>query len=237
MAEQQNQAKQEMSTAQLVVRLIVLAAVFPLLLFPFAGRWDWGMGWALIGILAVATILSRLLLLRVHPYLVTERANSLDAENAKAWDKVLAPAMGLTPMLVLVVAGLDQRFGWSPEFPLGWQLTGLALAILGYGLATWAMLTNRFFSGVVRIQSERGHTVIDTGPYAFVRHPGYSGSLLAGVGFPLALSSLWALVPLTLMFVVTVVRTKLEDGTLQEELTGYAEFAGKTRYRLLPGIW
>ena len=194
-----------MSTPQLVIRLLLLAAFFPLLLFPFAGRWDWGMGWALIGIMAVATVLSRLLLVRVHPDLVDERANSLDAENAKPWDKVLAPAMGLAPLLVLVVAGLDHRFGWSPEFALVWQLTGLVLAALGYGLATWAMLTNRFFSGVVRIQTERGHEVIDSGPYAFVRHPGYSGSLIAGLGFPLALSSAWAFLPLLLVVLVTVI--------------------------------
>ena len=226
-----------MSTAQLIVRLLLLAAFFPLLLFPFAGRWDWGMGWALIGIMAVATVLSRLLLVRVHPDLVTERANSLDAENAKSWDKVLAPAMGLAPLLVLVVAGLDQRFGWSPEFALVWQLTGLLLAAIGYSLATWAMLTNRFFSGVVRIQTERGHEVVDTGPYAIVRHPGYSGNLLASFGFPLALSSIWAFLPLMLVIVVTIVRTRAEDLTLKEELPGYAAFSEQTRYRLVPGVW
>ncbi len=230
-------ADRELSTAQTIIRLVLLSAIFPLLLFPFAGRWDWGMGWALVAIIAAATLLSRILLLRVHPDLIDERASSLDAENAKPWDKVLAPAMGLTPMLVLVVAGLDERFQWSTPFALWAQLTGLLLAAVGYGIATWAMLANRFFSGVVRIQTERGHQTVDAGPYRFVRHPGYAGSLLAGLGFPLALSSTWAFLPLLVVFLVTVIRTRLEDLTLREELTGYVEFSERTRYRLLPGVW
>ena len=230
-------AEQEITNTQAVIRLLLLSAIFPLLLFPFAGRWDWGMGWALIGIIIAATLLSRLLVIRVHPDLLNERASSFGAEDAKPWDRVLAPAMGLTPLFVLVVAGLDERYQWSPTLSVGLQLTGLLLAALGYGFGTWAMLENRFFSGVVRIQTERGHRVVDSGPYALVRHPGYSGSLLAGLGFPLALSSLWALLPLLLVFVVTVIRTRLEDQTLQAELPGYAEFTERTRYRLLPGVW
>jgi protein-S-isoprenylcysteine O-methyltransferase Ste14 len=111
------------------------------------------------------------------------------------------------------------------------------LVLLGYTLATWAMLANRFFSGVVRIQTERGHEVVASGPYAIVRHPGYSGSLLAALGFPLVLSSVWAFLPLILVFVVSIVRTRLEDRTLQSELPGYAEYANTTRHRLLPGVW
>ncbi len=230
-------AAQEISTVQVAIRLVILSAIFPLFLFPFAGRWDWGVAWVLIAIMAVATLLSRLLLVRVHPDLLSERASSLDAENTKPWDKVLAPAMGLTPLLVLVVAGLDERHQWSPTLSLGVQVVGLVLAAVGYGIATWAMLSNRFFSGVVRIQTERNHEVVDSGPYAFVRHPGYTGNLIAGLGFPLALSSLWALLPLLLVLIVTVIRTRLEDETLQKELPGYAEFTSRTRYRLVPGIW
>ena len=230
-------AQREMTTTQAAVRLVLLSAIFPLLLFPFAGRWDWGMGWAVVGLMAAATLLSRLLVMRVHPDLISERASSLDAENAKPWDKLLAPAMGLTPLLVLVVAGLDQRYHWSPPLDFGLQLIGLLLVALGYGIATWAMVSNRFFSGIVRIQTERGHQVVDSGPYRFVRHPGYSGSLLAGIGFPLALSSLWAWLPLLLVCLVTVVRTRLEDETLRQELPGYEDFSERTRYRLLPGVW
>jgi protein-S-isoprenylcysteine O-methyltransferase Ste14 len=116
-------------------------------------------------------------------------------------------------------------------------LIGLLLVALGYAIATWAMLSNRFFSGVVRVQTERGHEVVDSGPYRFVRHPGYAGSLLAGIGFPLALSSMWAWLPLLLVLVVTVVRTRLEDETLRQELPGYDAFSARTRFRLLPGVW
>ena len=226
-----------MTQTQAAIRLVILSGLFPLCLFPFAGRWDWPVAWLTIGMLMVATVLSRLLAFRVHPDLLDERAGSLDAENAKPWDRRLAPAMALTPLLVLVTAGLDERFGWSPEFPAAVQLLGLIMVALGYVFASWAMIANRFFSGIVRIQTERGHHLEEGGPYAIVRHPGYSGSLLATAGFPLALSSLWALAPLLLVVLVTVMRTHLEDRTLAEELPGYAGFRERTRFRLLPGIW
>lgn len=226
-----------MSSTQAAVRLVLLTAIFPLFIFPFAGRWDWGMAWAVIAAMIIATLVSRLFAFKMHPDLLDERTSSLDAENTKPWDKILSPAMGITPLLILIVAGLDERFHWSPPLSLYLQIVGLVLVVVGYAFATWAMLANRFFSAVVRIQTERGHQVVDNGPYAIVRHPGYSGSLLAGIGFPLALSSLWALVPLMLVLIVTVVRTRLEDQTLQDELPGYVDFTTKTRFRLAPGIW
>ena len=141
------------------------------------------------------------------------------------------------PFAGLLVAGLDKRFGWSPEIPLGIQIAALALVILGYLLSIWAMVVNRFFSAVVRIQTERGHTVITTGPYSYVRHPGYDGGIVCNLAGAIALSSLWALIPGALVVLLTVVRTALEDRTLQEELVGYKEYAKRVRYRLLPGIW
>jgi len=228
---------QTLSHTVVIFRLILLSAIFPLSLFPFAGRWDWPMAWALVGLMAIATVLSRLLLLRVHPDLLDERAASLHAEDAKPWDRMLAPAMGLTPLLVLMVGGLDDRFQWPGAFPVGGQLAGLLVVLLGYVLATWAMLANRFFSGVVRIQTERDHRVVESGPYAMVRHPGYSGTLLAALGFPLVLSSVWAFLPLIPVFVVTIVRTRLEDETLQAELPDYDDYTKTTRYRLFPGLW
>ncbi len=226
-----------MTPARAAVRLLILSAVFPLFLFPFAGRWDWGVAWILIITLIVATLVSRWLAFREHPDLLDERASSFGAEDAKPWDKVLSPAMGITPLLVLIVAGLDERFGWTAHWGFGVQITGLIFVIVGYALATWAMVVNEFFSGVVRIQTERGHHVVDSGPYAIVRHPGYTGNLLACLGFPLALSSLWAFVPFALVLIVTVTRTSLEDRTLNDELPGYPDFATRTRYRLIPGVW
>ena len=226
-----------MTQTQAAIRLVVLTALFPLCIFPFAGRWDWVMAWLVMAALIIATLVSRILTFRMHPDLLDERANSLSAENTKPWDKVLSPAMAITPLLILMVAGLDERFRWSPPLSIGLQLTGLVFVIAGYAIGTWAMLVNRFFSAVVRIQTERDHQVVDGGPYAFIRHPGYSGNLIASVGFVLALSSLWALIPAALVLIVTLARTWLEDRTLQEELPGYADFTKRTRFRLIPGIW
>ncbi|MGZ9223107.1 MAG: methyltransferase family protein, partial [Anaerolineales bacterium] len=117
------------------------------------------------------------------------------------------------------------------------KIIALIVIILGFLFGSWAMVENRFFSGVVRIQKDRGHHVISSGPYRFVRHPGYAGALWTYVFLPMLLDSIWALIPAFLVIGVLVLRTALEDKTLQEELPGYKEFARKTRYRLIPGIW
>ena len=146
----------------------------------------------------------------------------------------MALSLGLP---LFVVAGLDHRFAWSPHFSTWLNFLGLALAAAGYGFAGWAFLENRFFSAVVRIQPERGHVVCDTGPYRIVRHPGYAGSLLPPFAMVLALDSVWTLIPATAAVVIAVVRTALEDRTLQEELPGYRDYADRVRYRLIPGIY
>jgi protein-S-isoprenylcysteine O-methyltransferase Ste14 len=156
----------------------------------------------------------------------------------KPWDKVLAPLMALSLSFPLViVAGLDHRYGWSPLFPTWLNIVGLLLVALGYAFATWAFAENRFFSSVVRIQTDRGHVVCDSGPYRIVRHPGYAGNLLALPGLVLALDSAWTLIPAGVALVVALLRTALEDRTLQEELPGYREYKSRVRYRLLPGVY
>ena len=138
----------------------------------------------------------------------------------------------------LVIAGLDAgRFHWSGEVAVPMHAAGLMVYTLGLWLALWAMSTNRFFSPVVRMQKERGHHLVTTGPYRFVRHPGYVGVMSATLGEGLALGSYWSLVPLVVLFLLFIRRTALEDRFLLAELEGYAEFAQKVRYRLLPGIW
>jgi protein-S-isoprenylcysteine O-methyltransferase Ste14 len=141
------------------------------------------------------------------------------------------------PLVTLVVAGLDRRWGWRPEVPWVWALIGAALLVLASAFAAYAMLTNRFFSAVVRIQRERGHTVVTAGPYRWVRHPGYAGGVACHLAMPILLGSLWALIPGVLTAGLTVLRTALEDRTLRAELPGYSEYARRTRYRLLPGVW
>ena len=167
-----------------------------------------------------------------------ERVTSLEKQGVKAWDRWLVPFISiLGPMLLIVVAGLDFRYRWSPQLPLAAHLGGLAGILCGYALGSWALFSNPFFSGVVRIQTERGHQVVSHGPYAYIRHPGYAGNLLYYLAVPLFLGTLWAYLPAGLLLLVTVIRTALEDRTLQAELDGYAVYAGRVRYRLLPGVW
>jgi protein-S-isoprenylcysteine O-methyltransferase Ste14 len=169
---------------------------------------------------------------------MAERQNIENIQNAKAWDKVLAPLMALSigyPMVF--VAGLDHRYNWSSEFPLWLIVIGFILISLGYAFAAWALAENRFFSSVVRIQTDRGHVVCDSGPYRFVRHPGYAGNILALFGIVLALGSVWTLIPAAVASIIAVTRTVLEDQTLQEELPGYRDYARRIRYRLIPWIY
>ena len=138
---------------------------------------------------------------------------------------------------MMIVAGLDERFGWSPQIPLTPRLVALAVMVSGYVVGTWAMAVNRYYSAVVRIQKDRGQIVVTDGPYRFVRHPSYATGIVSSLMIPILLGSLWALIPTSLVAVVTVIRTALEDRTLLEELDGYKGYAARVRYRLLPGIW
>lgn len=167
-----------------------------------------------------------------------ERTRSLKPTDIKSWDKILGPLMALTLSFPLViVAGLDHRFGWSPEFSTWLNITGIFMVALGFAFSAWALAENRFFSTLMRIQTDRGHVVCDSGPYRIVRHPGYAGSLVATPGIVLALGSAWTLIPAGVAFVVSVIRTALEDRTLQNELAGYQEYTNRVRYRLLPGVY
>jgi len=170
---------------------------------------------------------------------LAERAKFADHEDTKPWDKVLAPLVGMGGALIPLVAGLDMRFGWSAlDFGVTTKVIALVLILAGFAFGSWALMENRFFSGVVRIQKEREHHVISTGPYTWVRHPGYAGALVTYFATPLLLDSLWTFAPVIFIAIILVIRTSLEDRTLQEELLGYKEFATqKTKYRLLPGVW
>jgi len=221
-----------------IVRVVLVTLLMPAVLFGSANRLDWVMGWVFFGLLVVTSIVSRVAMLRKYPDLAAERARSLEAEDAKAWDKVLVPLVAIVgPMVTWAVAGLNVRFGWLPEVSPAVQIAAIAIVVLGYAFASWAMASNPFFSGTVRIQADRGHTVVSDGPYRIVRHPAYTGAFVSGLATPLLLGSWWALIPAGLTTVLLVVRTALEDRTLQEELDGYQEFARQVRYRLLPGVW
>ncbi len=220
------------------LRLVFTYLLIPLVLMLAAWDFRWWQAWVFAVFILAAGIVSRLLAERRHPGLLAERASSGTAENAKSWDRILAPLMALsTSFPIVIVAGLDHRFGWSPAFPLWLSRLGLVLIALGYALGSWALIENRFFSGTVRIQTERGHSVCDTGPYRLMRHPGYAGNVIPLPGFILAFSSVWTAIPAIIGLVIVVARTALEDKTLQEELPGYRDYARRTRYRLIPGLW
>lgn len=217
-----------------------LATFILTLIMPFlaSGDWRWVSGWLYTVTMLLAFIISRVIATRLHPGFARERATAATMQDVKGWDKWIVPLIALwLPLLILAIAGLDKRLGWSTDLP-GWaRWLGLALIILGYGVGAWAMAVNAFFSSQVRIQTDRGHHVISTGPYAFVRHPAYSTGMIAVLGIPLLLDSLWAYLPAILLCIGTVIRTILEDKTLLAELPGYNEYAEKVPYRLIPGIW
>lgn len=220
------------------IRFLLMLLILCGVLFLAAGTLNWPMGWVYVALTLFATLASRLLALRRHPDLLKERASFAEKRNAKPWDAALVQLVAVIgPAITQIVAGLNYRFGWPPAIPLWLALVALVLVIAGWAIGTWAMVTNRFFSAVVRIQTDRGHTVVADGPYRWVRHPAYAGGVIANLAVPLMLGSAWALIPGVLTAGLTVLRTSLEDRTLQAELPGYADYAQRTRYRLLPGVW
>ncbi len=220
------------------IRVAVVYLSIPLVLLVCGGDFGWWQAWGYSLLIVAAGIGGRIWAERRHPGLLAERHDTEKYKDAKAWDKVLAPLMALSVSFPLpIVAGLDHRFGWSPAFPLWLIVLGFILTSLGYAFATWALAENRFFSTVVRIQTDRGHAVCDSGPYRLVRHPGYAGNIPPLLGIVLALGSVWALIPAVVTLIIMVVRTALEDRTLQEELPGYRDYARRVRYRLIPAIY
>jgi protein-S-isoprenylcysteine O-methyltransferase Ste14 len=213
---------------QVVITYLVLAAI----LFISSGQLNWLWAWIYLGVGLGILVINSIIL---PAELIAERGQPRD--NVKRWDRVLTTLAGLPTVGVPIVAGLDQRFGWSSQMVPLVHITGLTFFALGQGLFSWAMASNKYFSTLVRIQMERGHTVATSGPYRYVRHPGYTGYVVSYLGMALALGSLWAIIPVGLIACLLVIRTALEDRTLQDELSGYKEYAQRVRYRLLPGVW
>ena len=236
------QPKGEPDTTGVITKYMLQAGLFTLVqvasLFIASGRLDWVMAWVYVGVYLAGMGVNALVLIPTNPELVVERAQF---KGKRDLDRALAGVMALFgPVSICIVAGLDVRFGWSacatgiPPAPL---IAALAIAVLGSLLTTWAMASNRFFYGVLRIAKDRGHTVATSGPYRYVRHPGYVGAIMFQVVMPLILGSLWALIPAALTVCLAIVRTALEDRVLQDKLGGYQDYAGQVRYRLLPGVW
>lgn len=221
---------------QSVVRGLLGVAVSGVCLFASSGDWRWGMAWAYLGVALGGIGVSIFLLARHDPALLVERSRM--RKGTKPWDKVLVvPIVLVLPPALLIVAGLDRRLGWPPGISPVVQIAALAAMVLGYAVVVWGMMANTFFAATVRIQAERGHRVISDGPYRHVRHPGYAGAIIADLAMPIALGSLWALIPGGLAAALLVLRTGLEDRTLRRELAGYEGYTRHVRHRLLPGVW
>jgi len=240
----QSPNKHEISpgTRRAIISWIMQAALgmvgYSLVLVLVVGRWDWLWGWILIGALTAFMAAHPLILMPINPKLLAEREKGIGGKGTKVWDKWVASlAAGVFPIASWVVAGLDTRFHWSQTMHLACHLIGLVIMILGFVLFLWAMASNAFFSEGVRIQEERGHSVATRGPYRWLRHPGYVGAILSQLATPFLLGSVWAFLPTAASAALFILRTYLEDKTLMKELPGYQEYAKKTRYRLLPGVW
>lgn len=220
------------------LKLVLIVPVMLGVLLISAGSWDWWEAWAYSSLGLIIMLGSRAVVIKKSPDLALERNQAPEKDNVKEWDRYLMPFTALiAPLLAWIVAGLDQRFGWSPDLPNWIQIIALVIIQAGSLIGTWAMLANRFFSSHVRIQTDRGHMVVNQGPYKYVRHPGYAGGLLSWLASPILFSSYWVIIPTILAIVANVIRTSKEDQTLQEELPGYGDYVQKVKYRLLPGIW
>jgi protein-S-isoprenylcysteine O-methyltransferase Ste14 len=224
----------ERSGIRRIVQVLVSILLIGALLFLSAGRLDWLWGWLFLAAFFLLMLASAFVMSK-SPDLINERGRQ--AENIKGWDKVLMGIYSFLLFTVPVVAGLDAvQCRWS-AMPLALHVVGVVLAIPAMIMPLWAMSANAYLSTMVRIQDDRGQQVITAGPYRYVRHPMYVGTIFFGLCIPLFLGSWWAFVPCGLIIVIFIVRTALEDRTLREELPGYAEYAQRVRYRLVPGVW
>jgi protein-S-isoprenylcysteine O-methyltransferase Ste14 len=221
-----------------IARHVSMAVITSALLFLGAGTLDWSWGWVFSLVYLLCWLGLSAALARWNPELLNERGKRRrDLVGTKSWDWVLLSIYSLVILGQPFVAGLDWRYQWSAPSSSIVYILGNLLMIAGMALLTWSMVVNRFFEATVRLQDQRGHQVITSGPYRYVRHPGYSALMLTFIAVPIALGAWAALIPALIGIVDFIIRTAMEDRTLQAELPGYADFSKKTRYRLLPGIW
>lgn len=217
--------------AQVLFSLLLMIALF----FLSAGRSDLPRVWFYFELYFVSLVINMAIFLKYNPEVVRARSEIIKGEM-KWWDKVYAVSYLLLMFAVPVVCGLDVRFNAS-ALGIEYHIASIILFIAGWSFTSWALVVNKYFEGAVRIQKERDHKVVSTGPYAIIRHPGYAGMIVFYVSMPLGLGSLYGLVPVLLIAAAFVFRTHFEDEMLQKELKGYKEYAKKVKYRLVPGIW
>ena len=218
-----------------LIKHFIGSFVFFTIIFISAGRLDYWQGLVYV-IIGLIMVLLNYTVLSIDSELLNER--SKPGEGTKIWDKAILGLSLLITISMYITAGLDSgRYHWSPDFHWSIILLGIILTIAGQLLFLIAQKQNRFFSSTVRIQTNRQHTVCETGLYKIVRHPAYMGSIIQSLGFPLLFGSLWSIIPISLLIILLITRTYLEDKTLRNELQGYPEYSNKIRYRIIPYVW
>ncbi len=215
-------------------QLALLTLAQGALLFVSAGRLDWGAGWLYLGLYGLGLAAAAIVMLPEHRDVIEART---EIAPKHGWDGAVMAVYTLAGFAILIVGGLDERFGWTAPLALPWRALGVAGYVAGYGVFVWAMRANAYFAAVSRAQPERGQQVAQGGPYRVVRHPGYAGLLLFAPACAAVLDSVWVLIPAAALMASIVARTALEDRMLRAELSGYADYAGRVRFRLLPGVW
>lgn len=217
------------------VKIIIYLTFFGTCLFLPAGQIDWQMGWVYLLINAVSMIINSVILQKLHPRLLVDRVN---AKTKKGWDRALAGIMTfIGPISICIVSGFSFRNQWIPQMPFYYQIAGIILIVLGCTVSAWAIASNKFFFGFMRIAKEESHSVCDKGAYKIVRHPGYLGAFLVTLATPLLLNSVWAFIPAAITVISIFFRTFLEDKSLIKNLDGYLDYTRKVRFRLIPPIW
>ncbi len=215
-----------------MVQVFLTLLIQSIILFVSAGTLSWKWAWIFIVIGIFILVINYMVLPRE---VIEERGR--EKKNVKKWDKILMSINMISILGIYILSGLDYRFNWSSVFPVMIHVIGLIIVFLGSMLFTWSMVSNKFFSTMVRIQDERGHHTAVEGPYRYVRHPGYVGYILMAMATPLALGSIYALLMSFLVMIIFIIRTALEDKTLLKELEGYEGYSKKVKYRLIPFIW
>ena len=220
---------------KIAVKGFVKLAILLVLIFVVAGRLNYWQGWLFSIVIMLHSVISFFLFADM-PDLARERIKP--GPGTKWWDKIFWVLFAISSLATVFMPVLDSgRFYWTPSLPAFVYILAYMVYLVSTVISLWAMRENRFFSSVVRIQEDRGHKVISSGPYRYVRHPGYVGGILLFLALPVALGSLIGLFPAVFSILILVIRTYLEDVTLQKELPGYQEYAMRVKYRLMPGVW
>jgi protein-S-isoprenylcysteine O-methyltransferase Ste14 len=212
-----------------VFSILILQGV---ILFVAAGTLSWKWAWYVLLLGFVLLIINWIVM---PAELIEERGRK--KENVKKWDKMLSSIISVWVILMYVFSGLDRRFHWTGDIPVFTNIASLVFIFLGSLLFTWSMVSNKFFSTLVRLQTDRQHTVVTDGPYKLIRHPGYLGYITFTLATPVALGTFWGLVFAVIICILLIVRTSLEDSTLKKELPGYPEYTENVKYKLIPFLW